>query len=98
MEWGPYIDDLELAAEQMGITPEPLKNKTDLYVHLMDVVEAVAFCESRGYQFSEKTPVAEIAAYYNTFSTFSGSAVSFLRFYRKVEKLRRSFRESKDND
>ena len=99
MEWGPYLNDLEAVVEQTDgrIVPAPLQNRPELYVHLMDIVEAVTFCESRGYQFSLKTPIGEIAAYFRNFSTFDGSATDFLKLFRAVERLHSKHREEKSD-
>ena len=66
----------------------------------MDIVEAVTFCRSRGYQYAINTPVAEIAAYYHTFSTFDGSPTTFIKLFQVVENIhseRIKAKKEKDN-
>lgn len=97
-EWGSQLETLEAVRDMTGgkITPAPLLNRPRIFLHLLDIVEAISICESRGNQFSARTPVAEISAYYSTFSTFDGSASDFLRLYRHVEDLKAAKREEQN--
>lgn len=99
-EWGPHRETLEAVVSQTGgkIVPKPLLNRPQLFAHLIDIIDAVNFCESRGHQFTTRTPVAEIAAYYTTFSTYDGGPVNFLKLFRLVEKLRERQRERDKKD